>query len=60
VEVEKRHQKDFERILKGVPFGLIGCISEKQEFKVRGLDGKICLKSGIKKLKEAWQKPLRW
>ena len=60
VEVEKKKQKDFERTLKGVPFGLIGCVSANREFKIYGLDGKICLKSDIKALKEAWQAPLRW
>ncbi|MFA5117174.1 MAG: AIR synthase-related protein, partial [Candidatus Omnitrophota bacterium] len=60
VEVEKRNQKQFERVLKGLPIGLIGCISDKKEFKVFGVDGKVCIDSGLKELKEAWQKPLRW
>jgi len=60
VEVEKRIQKKFESVLKGVPFGLIGCISEKLEFKVYGLDGKVCLRAGIDELREAWKEPLRW
>ncbi len=60
VEVEKRHQKEFELILKGLPFGLIGCISKEKEFKVLGFDGKPCIKADIAKLKEAWQKPLRF
>jgi phosphoribosylformylglycinamidine synthase II len=60
VEVEKKNQKKFENILKGIPFGLAGCISDKKEFNVYGLDGKICLKSRIEQLKEEWQKPLRW
>jgi phosphoribosylformylglycinamidine synthase len=60
VEVEKKNQKKFEKILKGLPFGLIGCVSSQREFKVYGLNGKVCIKTGIDKLKEAWQKPLRW
>jgi len=60
VEIEKRNQKKFEQALKGIPFGLIGCISSKKEFKVHGLDGKVCIKADIGQLKEAWQKPLRW
>ena len=60
VEVGKKNQKKFEKILKGIHFGLIGCVSSKKEFKVYGLDGKVCIKTGIDKLKEAWQKPLRW
>jgi len=60
VEVDKRDQKAFEKQLKGVSFGLAGCLNAKKEFKVYGLDGKICVKAGLDTLKEAWQKPLRW
>lgn len=60
VEVEKNKQKEFEKALKGLPFGLIGCVGAKKDFKVYGLDGKICLNADINKLKDAWQKPLKW
>ncbi|MDD4894224.1 MAG: phosphoribosylformylglycinamidine synthase subunit PurL [Candidatus Omnitrophica bacterium] len=62
VEVEKNKQKEFEKTLKskGAPFGLIGCVSDSKDFKVYGLDGKICLKADIDELRESWQKPLRW
>ncbi|MBN1913535.1 MAG: phosphoribosylformylglycinamidine synthase subunit PurL [Candidatus Omnitrophica bacterium] len=60
VEVEPKKQKRFEGILRsgGVPFGLIGCFSDKEEYAVYGLDGKVCIKEDITVLKEAWQKPL--
>ncbi len=60
VEIEKKKQKEFERTLKGIPLGLIGCVSANKEFKIYGLDGKICVRADIKDLKEAWQAPLRW
>ena len=60
VEVEKVNQKKFEKLLKEIPFGLIGCISDKKQFKVHGLDSKVCIQTYIEDLKEAWQKPLRW
>jgi phosphoribosylformylglycinamidine synthase len=60
VEVRKNKQKKFEEALKGVPFGLVGCVSNNKDFKVFGLDGKPCVKIDINKLKEAWQKPLNW
>ena len=60
VEVERRNQQKFEELLKSLPFGLVGCVSGGKEFKVYGLDGKVCVKSDIGALKEAWQKPLRW
>ncbi len=60
VEVAKKDQSAFEKILKGLPFGLAGCVSKNKIFKVYGLDGKTCIKAGIGELKESWQKPLRW
>jgi len=60
VEVEKRNQKKFEGLVKGLPFGLIGCVSKEKDFKIWGLDGKVCVDADIATLKEAWQKPLRW
>ncbi|MCX5711814.1 MAG: AIR synthase-related protein, partial [Candidatus Omnitrophica bacterium] len=53
VEVDKKNQKDFEKFLKGLPFGLIGCVSKAKIFKVYGLDGKICVNAGIGSLKES-------
>ncbi|MBU1726727.1 MAG: phosphoribosylformylglycinamidine synthase subunit PurL [Candidatus Omnitrophica bacterium] len=60
VEVSKKNQKQFEKALDGLPFGLLGCVSKSKEFKVYGLDGKICIAASLFDLKEAWQKPLRW
>ncbi|MDI6758948.1 MAG: phosphoribosylformylglycinamidine synthase subunit PurL [Candidatus Omnitrophota bacterium] len=59
VEVDRKNQKAFEQALKGVPFGLIGCVNNKKEFRVYGLD-KVCIEVDISALKQAWQKPLRW
>ncbi|MCX5694633.1 MAG: AIR synthase-related protein [Candidatus Omnitrophica bacterium] len=60
VEVEKARQKDFEKQLKGRPFGLAGCLTDKTDFKIYNLDGEICVDVDVSKLKEAWKKPLRW
>ena len=60
VEVEKKKQKAFEKILKGIPFGLAGCLFANKEFKIYGWDGKVCVKADIRAIKEAWQAPLRW
>ncbi|MFA5092600.1 MAG: phosphoribosylformylglycinamidine synthase subunit PurL [Candidatus Omnitrophota bacterium] len=60
VEVEKSKQKEFEKSLKGVAFGLVGCLSKKSDFKIFGLDGKVCLDADINKLKESWRAPLKW
>jgi len=60
VEVDQRDQKRFEALLKGVPFGLIGCLNQDKVFNVYGLDGKICVSAGIDRLKAEWKKPLDW
>jgi phosphoribosylformylglycinamidine synthase len=60
VEVEKKNQKRFESLFKGLPLGLAGCVSPSKEFKVYGLNDKVCLKADVNELKEAWKEPLRW
>ncbi|HTY45953.1 MAG TPA: phosphoribosylformylglycinamidine synthase subunit PurL [Patescibacteria group bacterium] len=60
VSIDKKAQKAFEAMLKGVAFGLVGCVSHDKEFKVYGLDGKPCIKAGIDELKRHWQETLRW
>jgi phosphoribosylformylglycinamidine synthase len=60
VEVEKKNKEKFEKELKGKPFGLAGCVNEKKDFKVYGLNGKICINADINKLKEIWRAPLKW
>jgi len=60
VEVAKKDKAEFERILKGVDFGLAGCVKGGNSFKVYGLDGKVCVEADSRKLKESWQKPLKW
>lgn len=60
VEVEKTKQKEFEKLLKNVAFGLAGCLTKKPDFKIFGLDGKICVHANINKLKENWRAPLKW
>ena len=60
VEVEPRMRNKFEKALKGVSFGLAGCLNSKKDFKVHGLDGKLCVNSDISLLKKAWKEPLEW
>jgi phosphoribosylformylglycinamidine synthase subunit PurSL len=60
VEIDKKDQKVFEKKLKGIPFGLIGCVTPKKDFRVFGLDEKVCVQADIFDLKENWQRPLRW
>ncbi|MDD5006247.1 MAG: phosphoribosylformylglycinamidine synthase subunit PurL [Candidatus Omnitrophica bacterium] len=60
VEVEKDKQKEFEKLIKGLPFGLIGCVTDKEQLKIFGLDGKVVVDEDIWNLKESWQKTLRF
>jgi phosphoribosylformylglycinamidine synthase len=60
VEVEKKKQKEFEQAMRGVPLGLIGCLSAEKKFKVHGVDGALCLNAGIDRLKAEWRRPLQW
>jgi len=60
VEVEKAKQKEFEKLLKTSAFGLAGCLNNKNDFKIYGLNGKICLNADIDELKESWRAPLKW
>ena len=60
VEVASKNQKQFERLFRNIPIGLIGCVSQGRAFTVHGLDTERCINTNITELKEAWQKPLRW
>ena len=60
VEVERAKQKEFEKFLTGNAFGRVGCLTNKNNFKIYGLDGKICVYTDIAELKESWRAPLKW
>ena len=60
VEVEPEKKSRFERLLKGIPRGLLGRVEDSPEFIVYGLDNNVCLNTRIQDLREAWLRPLRW
>lgn len=62
VEVSKENQKKFEQCLRkaGAAFGLIGCVGQKKDFRIYGIDGTACVTSDIDSLKKAWREPLSW
>ncbi len=59
-EVRKQDKNKFENLMKSIPIGLIGQVSGKKDLKIYGLSGKKIVDTSLDKLKEAWQKPLRW
>ncbi len=60
VEVRPEHQKQFETLLKDIPWGLLGKVTSEPNLKINGLNKKTVINENIYDLKEAWQLPLRW
>jgi phosphoribosylformylglycinamidine synthase len=60
VEVALENQQEFEKIVDGNYFGLIGKTTSGTAFQIIGLNGKSVVNADIYQLKEFWQKTLRW
>lgn len=60
VEVAEKGHKEFERTMKGMPIGLIGRVQYRKDLIVFGSYNKTVVHVGLDRLKEAWQRPLRW
>jgi phosphoribosylformylglycinamidine synthase len=59
VEVAVESREEFERTMAGISFAVIGQVSGIGILEITGRRGRVT-SIGIKDLKEAWQKPLRW
>jgi phosphoribosylformylglycinamidine synthase II len=59
VTVSPGNRKAFEGMVRG-DIACIGTVTDSSNFTVRGLDGSVIIKSGIRELKEAWKKTLAW
>ena len=60
VTIHPEQKRAFEKTLKGNVFAEIGTVLEKGIFEVKGLKGKGIIREKVSKLKEAWQKTLRF
>ena len=60
VEVRLEHQKQFETLVKDIPWGLLGKVTSEPILIINGLNNKTIINENIYDLKEAWQSPLRW
>ena len=60
VEVAPGHQKAFEKVMAGVPMGMIGRVQQDTGLFVYGLKDNLCLKADVRELKEVWKKPLQF
>ncbi len=59
VEVERKHQKAFEKTMKNSEIGLAGCVTDLKLLRVFGLKGDACIEARPGDLKNAWQQTLR-
>lgn len=60
VEIPPENQQQFEQILEGNYFGLIGRTTSNTKFEILGLNGKIVVNADSYELKQVWQQTLRW
>jgi phosphoribosylformylglycinamidine synthase II/phosphoribosylformylglycinamidine synthase PurS subunit len=60
VEVDPKDQKQFEKVLEGVPLSIIGKVEGSPELIIYGINEEVCVNIYIRDLKEAWQRTLRW
>jgi len=59
VTVHPEQRDQFEAIMSGNCFALIGVVTEGQELSITGLNGSSVVKAELAELKEAWQQTLR-
>ena len=60
VEVRLENYNDFAKLMLGVPFGRIGKVTEEKKLVVKDSLGRTVLDIDIERLKDTWQKPLKW
>ena len=59
VTVNSDKAEAFESAMAGQPLGRIGVVTTDSTLTITGVSGKVVVKAGIAKLKEAWQSPLQ-
>jgi phosphoribosylformylglycinamidine synthase len=59
-EVAAENKQEFEKAMGKSAFSRIGEVTSPEMLEIYGLKGDKALSVSIKKLKEAWQKPLDW
>jgi phosphoribosylformylglycinamidine synthase II len=60
VEVEPQKQATFEGALNGLPVAQIGVVKEAETLTIFGRNGNTVIDEKLGRLKESWQKTLRW
>jgi len=59
VEVPERFRVDFERVMGGCAFSIVGKVREDKEFHMQGLNGQRIVSADISELMDAWKSTLR-
>jgi phosphoribosylformylglycinamidine synthase len=54
VTVSKERRKEFESIFDGLPYGLVGTVTENPELVIKGGTGKELLRENIFSLRRSW------
>ncbi len=57
ITVSPGNRKDFERMLKGLPFACIGEVTESRELVLNGSNNRKLLYLSVDDLKKAWKRP---
>lgn len=60
LEVEKEKIDDFEKKFNKIPYGIIGCVRDNQNYNVYGIENNKIISANINDLKESWKEPLNW
>ena len=60
IEITPDKKDQFERLVEGIPNGLIGQTTEQPILTIKGITGRTILKSEIIDLKNSWQKTFDW
>ncbi|MEW6295659.1 MAG: phosphoribosylformylglycinamidine synthase subunit PurL [Candidatus Diapherotrites archaeon] len=60
IEVPEKFKQEFESLMQGNPFALIGRTVKQKKFIVKGLNGKEIINSDLSELKNAWKQTLKW
>ncbi|MGB3112742.1 MAG: AIR synthase-related protein, partial [Candidatus Omnitrophota bacterium] len=57
VEIPEKKKKEFEKLMKGIPFGFLGRVSGNDKLTIKGLDGRCVINADINALKGYWKMP---
>ena len=58
VEVDKKHSEDFQELMRGNPYALIGASRRDATFSVYGVNGNKLVETNLATLRKAWKTPL--